>query len=60
MIEEEYKKVKSQKDNLKIMNKDSRFQLHNLKYRVLDLEKKLTDAQVKLALEKKKSNVLLK
>ena len=42
------------------MNKDSRFQLHNLKYRVLDLEKKLTDAQVKLALEKKKGNALLK
>lgn len=60
VMEEDFKKINSEKDSLKVINKDTKFQLQNLKYKVLDLEKKLIDAQVNLAIEKKKTNSLLK
>ena len=59
-MEDDFKKTKAEKDLLKQRNKEIKFQLQNSKYKVLDLEKKLIDIQVKLAYEKKQKNALLK
>ena len=60
IMEDDFKKINSEKESLKLRNKEIKFQLQNSKYKVLDLEKKLIDAQVKLASEKKHKNALLK
>lgn len=60
IMEDDFKKTKAEKDLLKQRNKEIKFQLQNSKYKVLDLEKKLIDIQVKLAYEKKQKNALLK
>lgn len=58
--EEEVINLNRQKELLKRRNKDVSFESQNLKYKVLDLEKKLMDAQFDLATEKRKTNPLLK
>lgn len=58
--EEEIKTLRKQKELLKRRNKDISFESQNLKYKVLDLEKKIVDVQVNLATEKRRTNSLLK
>lgn len=58
--EEEVINLNRQKELLKRRNKDVSFESQNLKYKVLDLEKKLMDTQFDLATEKRKTNPLLK
>lgn len=58
--EEEVSNLNRQKELLKRRNKDISFESQNLKYKVLDLEKKLIDAQFNLVTEKRKTNPLLK
>lgn len=58
--QQELKKNIDEKESLKVKNKEMKFQLQNSKYKVLDLEKKLIDAQFNLAVEKKTKNPLLK
>lgn len=52
--------VVNEKEMLKKNNKELKFKLQNSKYKVLDLEKKLNDANFNLAIEKKIKNPLLK
>lgn len=52
--------VINEKEMLKKSNKELKFKLQNSKYKVLDLEKKLSDANFNLAIEKKIKNPLLK
>lgn len=58
--EEEVINLNRQKELLRRRNKDVSFESQNLKYKVLDLEKKLMDTQFDLATEKRKTNPLLK
>lgn len=60
IIEADLKKSLSLKENLIKRNKEISFRLQNYNYKVLDLEKKLNDAQFNLALEKKNKNPLLR
>ena len=53
-------KEKVQRKALLNRDKAIKFQLQNFKYKVLDLEKKLIDLQVELAVERRKANPLLK
>ena len=53
-------KGKEQRKALLNRDKAIKFQLQNFKYKVLDLEKKLIDLQVELAVERRKANPLLK
>lgn len=59
-MEKEIKDAISEKKALVSRNRDIKFELQNYKYKVLDLEKKLIDAQFNLAVEKKDKNPLLK
>ncbi|WP_238884832.1 cell division protein ZapA [Clostridium sp. YIM B02551] len=59
-IEKEYKELRDKNKVLFNRNKEISQQLHNYKYKVLDLEKKYMDIQFKLASEKGKDNLLLK
>lgn len=59
-IKNDLKISNDEKESLKARYKDTNFKLQNLRYRVLDLENKLIEAQVKLATEKKQKNPLLK
>lgn len=52
--------IESEKDVLKKNNKELKFKLQNSRYKVLDLERKLNDANFSLAIEKKIKNPLLK
>ena len=47
-------------DKVKKDNRDLKFKLQNSRYRILDLEKKLGDANFNLAIEKKSKNPLLR
>ena len=47
-------------DKVKKDNKDLKFKLQNSRYKILDLEKKLNDANFNLAIEKKSKNPLLR
>lgn len=60
VMEDELKGTSNEKESLKARYKEMKFQLQNSRYKVLDLEKKLIDAQFDLALEKKSKNPLLK
>lgn len=60
IIEADLKKSLSLKESLIKRNKEISFRLQNYNYKVLDLEKKLNDAQFNLALEKKNKNPLLR
>lgn len=52
--------IENEKDILKKNNKELKFKLQNSRYKLLDLEKKLNDANFSLAIEKKIKNPLLK
>lgn len=52
--------VENEKDVLKKNNKELKFKLQNSRYKLLDLEKKLNDANFSLAIEKKIKNPLLR
>ncbi len=52
--------VEKEKDVLKKNNKELKFKLQNSRYKLLDLEKKLNDANFSLAIEKKIKNPLLR
>ena len=56
-MEQELKNIMNEKEVLKSRNKDIKFQLQNSKYKVLDLEKKLIDAQIDLASEKERRKI---
>ncbi|MBX7307345.1 cell division protein ZapA [Clostridium chauvoei] len=60
IMEEEIKKNLKMKQLLEQRNKEIKFQLQNSKYKILDLENKLIEAQISLAKERKDKNVLLK
>ena len=59
-MESELQDSKKKRQMLKERNKELGFQVQNFKYKVLDLEKKLMDAQFDLAIEKKEKNPLLR
>ena len=59
-MESELQDSKKKIQMLKERNKELGFQVQNFKYKVLDLEKKLMDAQFDLAIEKKEKNPLLR
>lgn len=52
--------IENEKDTLKKNNKELKFKLQNSRYKILDLEKKLNDANFNLAIEKKIKNPLLR
>lgn len=52
--------IENEKEVLKKSNKELKFKLQNSRYKLLDLEKKLNDANFNLAIEKKIKNPLLK
>ena len=52
--------IENEKDVLKKNNKELKFKLQNSRYKLLDLEKKLNDANFSLAIEKKIKNPLLR
>ena len=52
--------IENEKEVLKKSNKELKFKLQNSRYKLLDLEKKLNDANFNLAIEKKIKNQLLK
>ncbi len=60
ILEEEAKKLKREKELLMENNKELRRNWQTAKYKLLDLEQKYLDSQVKLATSKKSNNVLLK
>jgi cell division protein ZapA len=60
LMEQDLRNSINEKEALKARNKDMSFKLHNYKYKILDLEKKLIDAQFDLAVEKKDKNPLLR
>lgn len=60
LMEQDLRNSINEKEALKARNKDISFKLHNYKYKILDLEKKLIDAQFDLAVEKKDKNPLLR
>ena len=60
ILEEEAKKLKREKELLMENNKELRRNWQTAKYKLLDLEQKYLDSQVKLAASKKSNNVLLK
>ncbi len=45
---------------LKLENKESRFKIQTLKYKLIDLQNKLQENQINLAKERKRKNPLLK
>lgn len=60
LMEQDLRDSINEKETLKARNKDMKFNLQNYKYKILDLEKKLIDAQFDLAIEKKDKNPLLR
>lgn len=60
IMEQDLRSNINEKESLKSRNKDMGFKLQNYKYKILDLEKKLIDAQFDLAVEKKDKNPLLR
>ena len=52
--------IENEKDVLKKNNKELKFKLQNSRYKLLDLEKKLNDANFNLAVEKKIKNPFLR
>lgn len=59
-LQNKYNKTLREKEILKLNNKDIKFKLQNFKYKVLDLEKKLIESNIKLTKEKRDKNPLLK
>lgn len=59
-LETELENVMNKKETYRLRNKEMNFKLQNYKYKVLDLEKKLMDAQFNLAVEKRDKNPLLR
>ena len=59
-LKTELESVAKKKETYRLRNKEMNFQLQNYKYKVLDLEKKLMDAQFNLAVEKRDKNPLLR
>lgn len=58
-LDDKNKTLKRQNTLLMEKNKEIRFDLQSYRYKTLDLEKKFSDSQVKLAIEKKSKNPLL-
>lgn len=56
IMEEELKSSIKMKEKIKDRSKEMHFQLQNSKFKVLDLEKKLIDAQIELAKSKNSKN----
>jgi cell division protein ZapA len=54
------KKLLEENNSLKLINKEIKFELQSFKYKVMDLEKKYIDSQIKLATEIKKREPYLK
>lgn len=59
-LQDKYDKTLREKEILKLNNKDIKFKLQNFKYKVLDLEKKLIESNIKLTKEKREKNPLIK
>lgn len=55
-----YDKTLREKEILKLNNKDIKFKLQNFRYKVLDLENKLVESNIKLTKEKRGKNPLIK
>ena len=60
VMDKELKSNIKKKEMFSDRNKEMSFKLQNYKYKVLDLEKKLLDAQFNLAVEKREKNPLLR
>ncbi|GKU30047.1 cell division protein ZapA [Clostridium folliculivorans] len=59
-LESAAKKLLEENNSLKLVNREMKFELQSSKYKVMDLEKKYLDSQIKLATEIKKREPYLK